>query len=108
VAFFCNPASGGTFSSTAIEIIKWVKKIAVAVSLCEISQNASRKKPVVQNNNVSIQVEKFTVQKNSNSIVPTELLQLVLNQQKIDVVNAQRQNPSADMVSKLIDHFVNK
>jgi hypothetical protein len=57
----------GTFSSTAIEIIKWVKKIAVAQakvthilrpgkvsektlkgvippSLCEISQNASRKK----------------------------------------------------------------
>jgi hypothetical protein len=25
VAFFCNPASGGTLSSTAIEIIKWVK-----------------------------------------------------------------------------------
>jgi hypothetical protein len=30
VAPFCNPVSGGTFSSTAIEIIKWVKKIAVA------------------------------------------------------------------------------
>jgi hypothetical protein len=30
VALFCNPASGGAFSSTAIEIIKWVKKIAVA------------------------------------------------------------------------------
>jgi hypothetical protein len=30
VALFCNPASGGTFSSTAIEIIKWVNKIAVA------------------------------------------------------------------------------
>jgi hypothetical protein len=30
VALFCNPASGGTFSSTAIEIIKWVTKIAVA------------------------------------------------------------------------------
>jgi hypothetical protein len=67
VAFFCNPASGGTFSSTAIEIIKWVKKFPVAQakvthilrpgkasektpkgvippSLCEISQNASRKK----------------------------------------------------------------
>jgi hypothetical protein len=67
VAFFCNPASGGTFSSTAIEIIKWVKIFAVAQakvthilrprkasektpkgvippSLCEISQNASRKK----------------------------------------------------------------
>jgi hypothetical protein len=66
VALFCNPASGGTFSSTAIEIIKWVKKFAVAQakvthilrpgkasektqkgvippSLCEISQNASRK-----------------------------------------------------------------
>jgi hypothetical protein len=26
----CNPASGGTFSSTAIEIIKWVNKFAVA------------------------------------------------------------------------------
>jgi hypothetical protein len=59
--------SGGTFSSTAIEIIKWVKKFAVAQakvthilrpgkasektpkgvippSLCEISQNALRKK----------------------------------------------------------------
>jgi hypothetical protein len=67
VALFFNPASGGTFSSTAIEIIKWVKKIAVAQakvthilrpgkasektpkgvippSLCEILQNASRKK----------------------------------------------------------------
>jgi hypothetical protein len=67
VAFFCNPASGGRFSSTAIAIIKCVKKIAVAQakvthilrpgkasektpkgvilpSLCEISQNASRKK----------------------------------------------------------------
>jgi hypothetical protein len=32
VALFCNPASGGTFSSTAIEIIKRVKKIAVAQS----------------------------------------------------------------------------
>jgi hypothetical protein len=30
MSLFCNPASGGTFSSTAIEIIKWVKKIAVA------------------------------------------------------------------------------
>jgi hypothetical protein len=59
--------SGGTFTSTAIEIIKWVIKFAVAQakvihilkpgkasektpkggippSLCEISQNASRKK----------------------------------------------------------------
>jgi hypothetical protein len=27
VALFSNTASGGTFSSTAIEIIKWVKKI---------------------------------------------------------------------------------
>jgi hypothetical protein len=67
MALFCNPASGGTFSSTAIEMIKWVKKCAVAQakvtyilrpgkasekrpkgvippSLCEISQNASRKK----------------------------------------------------------------
>jgi hypothetical protein len=26
VALFCNTAPGGTFSSTAIEIIKWVKK----------------------------------------------------------------------------------
>jgi hypothetical protein len=25
VALFCNPALGGTFSSTATEIIKWVK-----------------------------------------------------------------------------------
>jgi hypothetical protein len=30
VALFCNPASGYMFSSTAIEIVKWVKKIAVA------------------------------------------------------------------------------
>jgi hypothetical protein len=30
VALFCNPASGGAFSSTAIEIIKLVTKIAVA------------------------------------------------------------------------------
>jgi hypothetical protein len=30
VALFCNPASGGTFSSTAIEIIKWVNFFAVA------------------------------------------------------------------------------
>jgi hypothetical protein len=30
VALFCKPASGGTFSSTAIEIIKWVKQFAVA------------------------------------------------------------------------------
>jgi hypothetical protein len=67
VALFCSPASGGTFSSNAIEIIKGVKKFAVAQakvthilrpgkasdktlkgvippSLREISQNASRKK----------------------------------------------------------------
>jgi hypothetical protein len=73
VALFCNPASGGTFSSTAIEIIKWVEKFAVAQakvthilrpgkasektpkgdilpSLCEISQNASRKKNRVHPN----------------------------------------------------------
>jgi hypothetical protein len=30
VALLCNPASGGTLSSTAVEIITWVKKIAVA------------------------------------------------------------------------------
>jgi hypothetical protein len=30
VALLCNPASGGTFSRTAIEIIKWVRKFAVA------------------------------------------------------------------------------
>jgi hypothetical protein len=29
VAHFCNSASDGTFSSTAIEIIIWVKQIAV-------------------------------------------------------------------------------
>jgi hypothetical protein len=69
VALFCNPASGGTFSSTAIEIIKWVKKFAYAQakvthilrpgkasektpkgvippSLCEISQNALREGPI--------------------------------------------------------------
>jgi hypothetical protein len=67
VALFCNPVPGGTFSSTAIEIIKWVKIFAVAqakvthilrpgkasektpkgvipTSLCEILQNALRKK----------------------------------------------------------------
>jgi hypothetical protein len=30
VALFCNPASGGTFSSTAIEIFKYVNFSAVA------------------------------------------------------------------------------
>jgi hypothetical protein len=30
VALFCNPAPGGTFSSTTIENIKWVKKFALA------------------------------------------------------------------------------
>jgi hypothetical protein len=30
VSLFCYPASGGTFSSTAIEIIQWVKFFAVA------------------------------------------------------------------------------
>jgi hypothetical protein len=30
VALFCNPAPGGAFSSTAIEIIKWFKIFAVA------------------------------------------------------------------------------
>jgi hypothetical protein len=30
VALIWNPASGGTFSSTAIEVIKWVKNFAVA------------------------------------------------------------------------------
>jgi hypothetical protein len=29
VALFCNPMSGGTLSSTAIEIIKWVNKIGI-------------------------------------------------------------------------------
>jgi hypothetical protein len=29
VALFCNPGSGGTFSGTAIEIIRWVEKFAV-------------------------------------------------------------------------------
>jgi hypothetical protein len=70
VALFCNPASGGTFSSTAIEIIKWFEKFAVAQvkvthimrtgkasektpkgvilpSLYEISQNASREKKIL-------------------------------------------------------------
>jgi hypothetical protein len=31
VALFCNPASGGTFLSTAIEIIKWVKTTSKGV-----------------------------------------------------------------------------
>jgi hypothetical protein len=66
--------SGGTFSSTAIEIIKWVKFFALAqgkvahilrpgkasektpkgvipTSLCEILLNASRKKKVVSGSN---------------------------------------------------------
>jgi hypothetical protein len=30
VALFCNPALEGTFSSTAIEVIKWVKQFAIA------------------------------------------------------------------------------
>jgi hypothetical protein len=29
VALLCNPASGGTLSSTAIEVIKWVKNFEV-------------------------------------------------------------------------------
>jgi hypothetical protein len=33
VALFCNPASGGTFSSKAIRIQDWVKKIAVAQAM---------------------------------------------------------------------------
>jgi hypothetical protein len=33
VALFCNPASGGMFSSTAIYIIKWVKFFAVAQAM---------------------------------------------------------------------------
>jgi hypothetical protein len=33
VALFCNPAAGGTFSSTAIEIIKWVEIFAVAQAM---------------------------------------------------------------------------
>jgi hypothetical protein len=33
MALFCNPASGGTFSSTAIEIIKWVNFFAVSYIL---------------------------------------------------------------------------
>jgi hypothetical protein len=66
VALFCNPASGGTFSSNAFEIINRLKfavaqakvthilspgkasektpKGVILPSLCEISQNASRKK----------------------------------------------------------------
>jgi hypothetical protein len=67
VSLLSNPASGGTFSSTAIENIKWVTKFAleqakvthilrpvkasektpkgvIPPSLWEISQNASRKK----------------------------------------------------------------
>jgi hypothetical protein len=35
VSLFCKPASGGTFWGTAINIKKWVKKIAVAhVKMC--------------------------------------------------------------------------
>jgi hypothetical protein len=63
VIIFCNPTSGGTFLSSEIDIIKWVKTFAVAQakvshifrprkasertqkgvippSMCEISQNA--------------------------------------------------------------------
>jgi hypothetical protein len=36
VALFCNPASRGLFSSTAIEIIKWVK-IIFAVAQAKVS-----------------------------------------------------------------------
>jgi hypothetical protein len=72
VALFCNPASGGTFSITAIDILKWVKIFAVVQAkvthilkpgkasektpkgvippgLCEISQNVSRKKKGADN-----------------------------------------------------------
>jgi hypothetical protein len=31
-ALFCNPASGGTFSSTAIEMIKWVNFFSSSAS----------------------------------------------------------------------------
>jgi hypothetical protein len=30
VSLFCNPASGGIFLSTAVEVIKWVKFFTVA------------------------------------------------------------------------------
>jgi hypothetical protein len=49
VALFCNPASGATFSSTAIEIIKWVKKIAAAqakVSHILMPGNTAFKEPL--------------------------------------------------------------
>jgi hypothetical protein len=37
VALFCNASSGGTFSSTAIEFIEWVEKIAlVQAKVCYI------------------------------------------------------------------------
>jgi hypothetical protein len=44
MALFCNPASGGTFSSTAIEIIKWVKKFPVAqAKVCHILKPVPRR-----------------------------------------------------------------
>jgi hypothetical protein len=36
VSLFCNPASGGTFLSTAIEIIKWAAKF-FAVAQAKVS-----------------------------------------------------------------------
>jgi hypothetical protein len=36
VSLLCNPASGGTFSSTAIEIIKWVNFFAIERGLWRI------------------------------------------------------------------------
>lgn len=72
-------------------------------------ENMPLSQTIVQNNTVKIQVEQFSIQKNASAPqIPHEILQLVLNQQKIDVLNAQKQNPSADMVSKLVDHFVKK
>jgi hypothetical protein len=72
-------------------------------------ENMPLSQTFIQNNTVQIQVDKFQVQKNGSALeIPQEILQLVLNQQKIDVLNAQKQNPAADMVSKLVDHFVKK
>jgi hypothetical protein len=74
--------------------------VVVRCNSLHTNENFPLTQNIFQTNTVSIQI-----QKNSNSIDPAKL---VLNQQKIYVLNAQRQNPSSDMVSKLIDHLVKK
>jgi hypothetical protein len=47
LALFCNPAPGGTFSSTAIEIINWLKfsvaKANVSLALVHVWNTACQR-----------------------------------------------------------------